>query len=172
MLQQRLAEDEIMKKHKIPPLESPMAPRQLGPVLFKLAAELTPPCKTISLANNNLTNTHNISSLNHYLPTLNALSLENNKFRSLRDLDGLSHKAVKGSLSSITELVLRGNPLRDTAVQEGRMESFRKYAYTISKVTSGLITRTTAIYSEGFLCLQFLTRKRSLAWRSMLKLRQ
>src|ERR1700733_10548489 len=103
-----------MKKHKIPSLESLQAPRQLGPVIFKLAGELKPPCKTISLANNNLTNTHNLASLNHYLPSLNALSLENNKLRTTRDLDGLSHKAVKASLSSITELVLKGNPLRES----------------------------------------------------------
>lgn len=117
-----------MKKHKIPSLESTEAPKQLGPVIFKLAAELTPPCKTISLANNNLSNTHNLASLNHYLPNLNALSLENNKLRAMRDLDGLSTKAVKASISPITELVLRGNLLRETAVQEGRLESFRKYA--------------------------------------------
>lgn len=108
-----------MKKHKIPSLESSSAPRQLGPVLFKLAGELTPPCKTVSLANNGLRTCHNLSSLNHYLPTLNALSLENNKLRDMRDLDGLSYKSVKASLSSITELVLAGNPMRDAAIQGG-----------------------------------------------------
>lgn len=114
-----------MKKHKVASLESPQAPRQLGPVLFKLAGELQPPCKVISLAHNNLTNTHNLHTLNHYVRSLNALSLENNKLRSVRDLDGLSSKAAKASLSSITELVLRGNPLSDDAVREGRVESLR-----------------------------------------------
>lgn len=115
-----------MKRHKIPSVESPLAPKQLGPVIFKLAGELNPPCKTISLANNNLTNTHNLASLNHYLPSLNALSLENNRLRTMRDLDGLSHKAAKASLSSITELVLKGNPLRESAIREGRLDTFRK----------------------------------------------
>lgn len=114
-----------MKKHKIPSLESTQAPKQLGPVLFKLAGELTPPCKTISLANNNLTNTHNLSSLNHYLPSLNALSLENNKIRSMRDLDGLSIKAAKASISSITELVLTGNPIKEEAITHSRIDTFR-----------------------------------------------
>lgn len=114
-----------MKKHKLASLESPHAPKQLGPVLFKIAGELQPPCRTISLANNNLTNTSNLSTLNHYVRSLNALSLENNKLRNVRDFDGLSTKATKGSLSSITELVLRGNPLIDDAVRDGRLDSVR-----------------------------------------------
>ncbi|KAF8311947.1 NTF2-like protein [Clavulina sp. PMI_390] len=125
---EHLQDDEILKKHKIVPLDAPTANKRMGPVLFKLASELNPPVKTISLANNNFTHTQHLATLNHYLPNLNALSLENNKIRSFRDLDGLSVRAVKGSIPTITELILRGNPIRDDAIKHDRLDSYKNDA--------------------------------------------
>lgn len=118
-----MAQDELLKKHKL----SPRSSRE-GAVILKLASQLTPEVgryeilstmhvhslsqvKTISLANNGLTTLLSYSLLNHYLPNLANLSLQNNRLSSFRDLDRIAGRPNKSSL--LRELVLLENPIRD-----------------------------------------------------------
>jgi nuclear RNA export factor len=122
-----MAEDEILKKYKIPPPDSPSALKMIGPVILKLASQLQPPCLTLSLANNNFTHTASLSYIQHYLPHLANMSLENNQIRTMRDLDGLtSNKSSKSSVSEIKELVLKGNPICQLAAARGDLEKYRR----------------------------------------------
>ncbi|KAL1727844.1 hypothetical protein EV714DRAFT_253365 [Schizophyllum commune] len=91
-------------------------------VLYKLASELKPEVQTLSLANNDLRGDH-LKSLNHYLPKLENLSLVNNQLRVMRDLDHIA--ARKGKMIHLRELLLGGNPVRDTEYQHNRGEQYR-----------------------------------------------
>ncbi|KAF9514955.1 hypothetical protein BS47DRAFT_1484802 [Hydnum rufescens UP504] len=95
---ERMAEDEILKKYKIPPPDSPSA--------LKMIASL--------------------SYIQHYLPHLANLSLENNQIKTMRDLDGLtSNKSSKSAVSEIKELVLKGNPIYQQAAARGDLDKYR-----------------------------------------------
>lgn len=61
--------------------------------------------------NNGLSTLQSFSLLNHYLPNLANLSLQNNRLSSFKDLDRIAGRLNKGSL--LRELVLLDNPLRD-----------------------------------------------------------
>lgn len=137
---QRMADDEVLKKYSLQPLDSPMAPRAMGPVIFKLASLLEPPCLTISLANNNFTNTSHLSTLNHYLPNLSNLSLENNKIRLARELEPLAGHRGK-TVSALKELVLKGNPIQKDAISRDSVEAYRRCVPAPSKKATPLNSR-------------------------------
>ncbi|KZS94226.1 NTF2-like protein [Sistotremastrum niveocremeum HHB9708] len=103
---ENMAQDEVLKKHKLS-----FRGNREGAVILKLASQLTPEVKTISLANNGLSTLQSFSLLNHYLPNLANLSLQNNRLSSFKDLDRIAGRLNKGSL--LRELVLLDNPLRD-----------------------------------------------------------
>lgn len=133
LIQQRMAQDETFRKHKMTPLDGVAPLKQLGAVLFKLASQLQPPPTTISFANNNFVSTRPLITLLHYLPEVRALSFANNKLPNLRALDGISskhgkpigHANLNGGLNAIQELLLEGNPVRDIAIKENTYDSFR-----------------------------------------------
>lgn len=78
---------------------------------------------SISLANNNFTTAHPLQTLSHYIPGLRNLSLANNKFRILKDLDYLY--ARKAKFLHLKELVLNGNPIREIELANGKLEKYR-----------------------------------------------
>jgi nuclear RNA export factor len=82
-----------------------------------------PQVQTLSLAKNNLAGVH-LQSLSQYLPKLANLSLQDNRIRTWKDIDFIS--ARKGKLLHLRELVLLGNPIRDTVVQEGGIEKYKQ----------------------------------------------
>ncbi|PFH51065.1 hypothetical protein AMATHDRAFT_3332 [Amanita thiersii Skay4041] len=116
-----MIDDEVVKKSKLMPPGYGGSARDAA-VIFKLASQLTPEVKTLSLARNNLSGQH-LTYLNRYLPQLANLSLQNNNLRVWKDLDFLSGRREK--LVHLRELILVGNPVRETEYQNGRGEAFR-----------------------------------------------
>lgn len=80
--------------------------------------------KTISLADNNISNGQILQTLSHYLPAVANLSLQNNKLRTWKDIDYISGR--KGKLTDLRELVLLGNPVRELEAQSGRLEQYKR----------------------------------------------
>ncbi|KAF8731470.1 hypothetical protein AX14_004833 [Amanita brunnescens Koide BX004] len=116
-----MVEDDVVKKYNLTPPGSGGTARDAA-VIFKLASQLTPEVQTLSLARNNLTGQH-LSFLSRYLPRLANLSLQDNNLRVWKDLDLIS--ARKERLLHLRELILIGNPVRETEYQHGRGEKFR-----------------------------------------------
>ncbi|KAI0067186.1 NTF2-like protein [Artomyces pyxidatus] len=123
---ERMSEDDIVKRsHVIPPGMAGSTGKEAA-VIFKLAAQLKPPVRTVSLANNGLHSTHPIASIAHYLPNLANLSLENNNLRVWKDIDSLSQLTdKKDKLGKLRELILLGNPIRDLEYQNNRSDSYK-----------------------------------------------
>ncbi|KAG6808465.1 hypothetical protein H0H92_004034 [Tricholoma furcatifolium] len=117
-----LIEDEIVKKNNLLTPGHGGSSREAA-VIFKLAKELTPKVKTLSLGNNNLQGVH-LHTLGHYLPDLVNLSLQNNNIRTMRELDIVASR--RGRLLHLKELVLLGNPIQVESVKKNTVEKFRR----------------------------------------------
>lgn len=79
------------------------------PALMKIASDLKLNVTSADLSNNNLSDLTTISTLAHTFPTLQNLSLLNNKFNRIKAFD-----LWKKKLNYLRELVLTGNPLLNT----------------------------------------------------------
>ncbi|TDL25493.1 NTF2-like protein [Rickenella mellea] len=121
---ERIADDDILKKHNIIPPGVPgnTSSREMS-VIFKLAASLKPEVQTISLANNNFSSGLYLSGLPHYLPNLSNLSLQNNGLKTWRDIEQFSPR--RGKALNLREIVLIGNPIRDLEIKNGRKDFYR-----------------------------------------------
>lgn len=119
-----MIDDETLKKNNIAAPGKPGSSNKEWPVIFKLAAQLKPPVETISLASNNIMTGSQITSLAHYIPDLRNLSLQGNKLKFWRDLDQLSGKSRK--LAQLREMIFIDNPLRDTELNAGRAEQYKR----------------------------------------------
>ena len=122
---ENLVDDEIVKKHN---LQSPGIGGggvKDAAVIFKLATELQPPPKTVSLAHNGLTGEH-LFFLGKYLPNIVNLSLQGNNIHTVKDLDTISGR--RNQLTQLRELVLLGNPVRDGNIEKYKAELTRKFA--------------------------------------------
>jgi nuclear RNA export factor len=127
---QNMAEDEDLRKNNIqPPGVAPGAVgSRVAAAIFKLAAELQPEVRTLSLANNNIPNGGIVSAIARYLPKLANLSLQGNKLERLRDIDIVTgRKAPSFRLTELKELILAGNPVRENEIQAGKYDEFRQY---------------------------------------------
>jgi nuclear RNA export factor len=123
---ERMSEDEIISKAGLFPPGIPGGTGKEAAVIFKLASQLKPPVRTISLANNNLQTTHVISTIAHFLPNLANLSLENNNLRMWKDIDSISQLSdKKDKLLKLRELILIGNPIREQDYQNNRVDAYR-----------------------------------------------
>ncbi|KAI9457196.1 NTF2-like protein [Russula earlei] len=123
---ERMSEDEMITRAGLLPPGVPGGTGKEAAVIFKLASQLKPPVRTISLANNNLQSTHVITTIAHYLPNLANLSLENNNLRVWKDLDSISQLSdKKDKLFKLRELILIGNPIREVEYQNNRMDTYR-----------------------------------------------
>jgi nuclear RNA export factor len=76
------------------------------------------------LANNNLSGAH-LQQLHRYLPNLVNLSLQNNAIADKREISMIVPK--KDKMIHLRELVLMGNPLRETAYKTGAGDVYRSY---------------------------------------------
>ncbi|KAH0585512.1 hypothetical protein H2248_008748 [Termitomyces sp. 'cryptogamus'] len=117
-----LIDEEILKKNNIQPPGYGGGVKDAA-VIFKLAKELTPKVKTLSLSNNKLQGIH-LQLLSHYLPDLVNLSLQNNNIRTLKELDFLASR--RGRLLNLKELVLTGNPVQVNSVGQDGGEKYRR----------------------------------------------
>ncbi|KAH8995036.1 NTF2-like protein [Lactarius akahatsu] len=123
---ERMSEDEMVSRAGLLPPGIPGSTGKEAAVIFKLASQLKPPVRTISLANNNLQTTHVISTIAHYLPNLANLSLENNNLRVWKDIDSISQLSdKKDKLLKLRELILIGNPIRELEYQSNRVDTYR-----------------------------------------------
>ncbi|EPQ54024.1 NTF2-like protein [Gloeophyllum trabeum ATCC 11539] len=120
---ERMLDDDLIRKHHLLPPGAPGSSLRESSVIFKLASQLKPEVKTISLANNNISSGQLLSSLSHYLPKLANLSLENNNLQTWRDLDFISTR--KGRLEHLQELILTGNPVRELEYKNGRGDKYK-----------------------------------------------
>ncbi|KAA1467548.1 NTF2-like protein [Dentipellis sp. KUC8613] len=123
---ERMAEDELLIKHRLPAPGSKGSSLREAAVIFKIASSLQPPIQTISLANNNLSSAQYFSTIAHYLPNIANLSLENNGLRVWKDLDCLSSvTGKKDKLTKLRELILIGNPLRELEYKHSRVDEYK-----------------------------------------------
>lgn len=79
------------------------------PALMKIASDLKLNVTSADLSNNNLSDLSTVSTLAHTFPTLQNLSLQNNKFSRIKAFD-----IWKKKLNFLRELVITGNPLTNT----------------------------------------------------------
>jgi len=121
---QRLSDDVVLKKYNLAPPGIPGKTSKTGAVVFKLASQLKPPPITVSLAHNGLTSTSDFQTLSHYLPGVRNLSLEDNALKEMRDIEPFAGR--RGRLTTLRELILAGNPLRETEFAAGKGDKFQK----------------------------------------------
>ena len=125
-----MSEDAVVKKYRLNPPGSPGATGKEGATIFKLASQLKPEPVTISLANNGFTSSIHLATLQHYLPSIRNLSLENNELKTFRDIETFSSR--KGRLLKLRELILVGNPVRENEYKNGRADRYTRYVLTCS----------------------------------------
>lgn len=106
------------------PPGQPGAHKDIGSVMWKLAAELYPSMITLSLANNDFKTLAPCASLPQHLPHLQNLSLENNDLKWTKDLTPLSKNRL-GKLRNLRELMLTGNPMQENAAAAMNEEGYR-----------------------------------------------
>lgn len=122
LLLENMASDPILHEAKIIPPGAPGASANLSSAIFKLIKDMYPDIKTLSLASNNFKTLAPIATLPEYLPKLSALSLQSNDIKWTKDL----YFGSKKSLSSLTELVLVGNPVQQNTEAAGNESGYRK----------------------------------------------
>ncbi|CEH15317.1 mRNA export factor TAP/MEX67 [Ceraceosorus bombacis] len=124
---ERMAGDEILEEAhiKAPGVEG--SPREISLAMFRLAQDMFPGCVTISLAHNNFKTLIPVNALPQYLPKLQNLSLESNDLKWVRDL--IWQPSMKGRptprFTSLKELMLLGNPVRENATAAGNAAGYR-----------------------------------------------
>lgn len=121
---ENMQQDTVLAEANIKPPGAPGAHKDLGTAIWKLSSEMFPNLTTLSLANNALTSLQSLTTLGQYLPKLANLSLERNELRWVRDLDVLASK--RHGLHALTELLLVGNPMEQSAVDAGNTDGYRR----------------------------------------------
>ncbi|KAI8646669.1 hypothetical protein BD408DRAFT_409549 [Parasitella parasitica] len=109
-----MSADPILKKSAIKPPGAPGAGSSVGPALMKLAGEMFSDVVTISFARNHLKNVQPISTVAQYLPNVQNLSLQDNLIKEYDHLEALSGT---GKLTHLRELLMAGNPLRESEIK-------------------------------------------------------
>ncbi|KAI9264342.1 hypothetical protein BDA99DRAFT_509076 [Phascolomyces articulosus] len=110
-----MASDPILKKAKIRPPGANNASATVGPALMKLAGEMFEHVISISFNNNRFRNVQQVSTMTQFLPSIQNLSLENNVITSFSGLDAI---CGTGKLKYLRELILRGNPVKDSEIKQ------------------------------------------------------
>ncbi|TFK62148.1 NTF2-like protein [Pluteus cervinus] len=116
-----MLDSEVVKKHNLTPPGHGGNIRQAN-TIFRIASQLKPGVKTLSLANNAL-NGALLVHIDKFLPRLVNLSLQNNQLRVWGDLEAISSR--KGKMKHLRELILTGNPIREMEFQHGRGEQYK-----------------------------------------------
>ncbi|GAA5995079.1 uncharacterized protein JCM10292_004525 [Rhodotorula paludigena] len=129
---ENMADDPILKEHKLSAPGQPGAPTNMAAAIWKLSRELFPDVVSLSLANNGLTSVLPLSPffLTTNLPHIENVSFANNNLRRFGDLDPFSplvgkerkDKQPKG-WPKLKELVLTGNPVTASG---GQVDTYAK----------------------------------------------
>ncbi|GAA5962102.1 hypothetical protein JCM3765_005521 [Sporobolomyces pararoseus] len=124
---ENMAEDPILKEHKLLAPGQPGAPSNMAGAIWKLAKEMFPDVVSLSLANNNLSSLLPLSPyfLTTSLPNIENVSFAQNRLSHFSNLDPFSplvgkkrgDKKPKG-WSKLKELVMKGNPMCHSAGTE------------------------------------------------------
>ncbi|GAA5865493.1 hypothetical protein JCM8547_001263 [Rhodosporidiobolus lusitaniae] len=117
---ENMAEDPVLKEHKLLAPGQPGAPANMAGAIWKLAREMFPNVITLSLANNSLSSLLPLSPflLTSSLPNIENVSFAHNNLSQFRDLDPFSpligkerkDRKPKG-WSQLKELIMMGNPM-------------------------------------------------------------
>ncbi|KAI7903631.1 uncharacterized protein BX663DRAFT_507144 [Cokeromyces recurvatus] len=110
-----MGSDPILKKSAIKPPGAPGSSAIVGPAMMKLAGEMFANVVTVSFARNHLKNVQPISTLAQYLPNVQNLSFQDNLIKEYDSLEALSGT---GKLRHLRELLLTGNPLRESEIKQ------------------------------------------------------
>ncbi|KAI8056333.1 uncharacterized protein B0P05DRAFT_498853 [Gilbertella persicaria] len=129
-----MSNDPILKKSAIKPPGAPGANAIVGPAMMKLAGEMFDDVITISFARNQLKNVQPISTLAQYLPNIQNISFQDNLMKEYESLEALSGT---GKLKNLKELLLAGNPLRNSEIKQRGND--RAYVRNIVKRFPSLI---------------------------------
>ncbi|KAH9945270.1 NTF2-like protein [Epithele typhae] len=119
---ERIAQDDFLRQNRMSVPLNDSSSKEMQ-VIFKLASKLRPEVETISLAHNGFESARSLTTLAHYLPHLQNLSLEGNKLVGWRDLDFISGR--RGRLEKLRELILVGNPVRELEYKNGRAAGYK-----------------------------------------------
>lgn len=131
-----MSQDPILLEMGFKPPGVSGSSKDSGSAIFKLCSEIYPNITTISLARNNLVNLGPVSTIPVFLPSLKNISLEGNELKWVKDLNSWlpssgksssksSKKAGKSTFKGLSELVLTGNPVKETFTATGNEESYR-----------------------------------------------
>ncbi|CAO3685472.1 unnamed protein product [Rhizopus stolonifer] len=123
-----MASDPILKKSAIHPPGTPNSNAIVGPAMMKLAGEMFQDIVSISFSRNHLKNVQQISTLAQYLPNVQNISLQDNL---IKEYEGLEAFSGTGKLKNLRELLLAGNPLRESEFRQ--RNSDRGYIKNIAK---------------------------------------
>ncbi|GAA5922186.1 Mex67p [Sporobolomyces koalae] len=116
---ENMADDPILKEHKLLAPGQPGAPSNMAGAIWKLSKEMFPDVVSLSLANNDLTSLLPLSPhlLTSSLPNIENVSFAQNRLAHFGALDPFSpligrrkEKKPKG-WSKLKELVMKGNPM-------------------------------------------------------------
>ncbi|GAA6036654.1 hypothetical protein JCM8097_001275 [Rhodosporidiobolus ruineniae] len=136
---ENMAEDPVLKEHKLLAPGQPGAPANMAGAIWKLAKEMCPDVITLSVANNNLSSLLPLSPflLTSMLPNIENVSFANNNITRFVDLDPFSpligkerkDKKPKG-WSKLKELIMMGNPVVNSGgtAQTYEREMARRFA--------------------------------------------
>ncbi|KAG0739052.1 hypothetical protein G6F23_009230 [Rhizopus arrhizus] len=134
-----MASDPILKKSAIRPPGAPGSNAIVGPAMMKLAGEMFQDIVSISFARNHLKNVQQISTLAQYLPNIQNISLQDNLIKEYENLEAISGT---GKLKNLRELLLTGNPLRESEIKQRNND--RGYIRNIVKRFPSLVVLDTA----------------------------
>ncbi|KAJ2057173.1 nuclear mRNA export, poly(A)+RNA binding protein [Coemansia sp. S155-1] len=109
-----LAQDNIIKSIGADPLHD----GKIFKAILVIAAQIYPSVVTISFADNGLRSLKPIVDLGVHFPGLRNLSLMNNMISDFRELDCLSSAGSTAPLGQLAELILVGNPARETELAQ------------------------------------------------------
>jgi nuclear RNA export factor len=124
---QNMAADEELRKNNVDPPGEANGSARVAAAIFKLAAELQPEVKTLSLANNGISSGAILAAISRYLPNIVNLSLQGNKLSRFRDIDIIvGRKGSTVRLTSLKELIVAGNPMRDNEEVAGKLDSYKQ----------------------------------------------
>ncbi|KAJ2821013.1 nuclear mRNA export, poly(A)+RNA binding protein, partial [Coemansia sp. 'formosensis'] len=109
-----LAQDNIIKSIGADPLRD----GKVFKAILVIAAQIYPGLVTISFADNGLRSLKPMVDLGVHFPGLRNLSLMNNMISDFRELDCLSSAGSTAPLSQLAELIMIGNPARETELAQ------------------------------------------------------
>ena len=110
-----MASDPTLKKAQIRPPGATSASATVGPAMMKLAGEMFENVVSVSFAKNRFRNVQQISTITQFIPSVQNLSFEDNVITSFSGLDAI---CGAGKLKHLRELILRGNPLKESEFKQ------------------------------------------------------